>query len=81
MGYLFGRELQCINLPYNAEALARGFKAYENGLHQNDPPKDEKMDKLILLIQEELYEKKLRKIKSALRSSLEISIKNWLWSC
>lgn len=56
-GYMFGRELSLMKLPYNAEALANGFKAYEKGELQ-DNLTDEKMFELILSIQEELFEKK-----------------------
>lgn len=57
-GYMFGRELSLMKLPYNAEALARGFKAYEAGSPSNIPVDEEKVFELILSIQEELFEKK-----------------------
>ena len=47
-----------MNLPYDAEALARGFKAYENGLLQDDPLGEDKIFEIILSVQEELFEKK-----------------------
>lgn len=59
VGYMFGRELSLMKLPYNAEALARGVKAHENGLSSplNSLTTDEGMFELILSIQEDLFEK------------------------
>lgn len=57
-GYMFGRELQLMNFPYDVEALVRGFKAYKNGLLQNDLRVNDEIFELILSIQEDLFEKK-----------------------
>ena len=56
LGYMYGRELEMMNLSFNAEGVARGLKNYEVGVPC--PLETENFYELILQIFDELFEQK-----------------------